>query len=193
MNKEEENNPEDQTPTPEVGIQPNQQDIDDPTPSEQTDDELLKTKLEDAYGKQEHLQGKYLRAVADLENTRKRAIRDREDTANRTRTQIISDLLPVMDAFKLGLMEAEKTDDAKQVVKGFTMAISQFESVLTEYGLVSIEPGDKPFDPKLHDAIGYEDVDNLEDGIVVKTVRCGYMLKDKLIRPATVILSKKIE
>ena len=183
MNKNDEKNDEIESPIQENA---NDHDLD----SIEHGEDLLKSKLEEAFEKQEHLQGKYLRAVADLENARKRAIREREDAANRIKTQIISDLLPVMDAFKLGLLEAEKSENGMQVVEGFNLVISQFKSILGDYGLLSIDPVGKPFDPKEHDAIGYEETELDEAGIVVKTVRCGYTLKNKLVRAATVVLSK---
>ena len=75
---------------------------------EENAQEILETKLSEAYGKQDDLQNKYLRVHADLENIKKRAIREREDAVQRTRSQLISDLLPIIDSFKMGLYEASK-------------------------------------------------------------------------------------
>ena len=154
-------------------------------------DRILKAKLDEAYGLQEDLKGKYLRSVADLDNLRKRSIRDREDAVLRTRAQIIGDLLPVIDAFQLGLSEAQKNKDAESVVAGFSMAMKQMNSVLGEFGLSVINPSNEEFDPKLHEAIGYEDSPDHDEGMVLKCVRVGYRIRDQLLRPATVILSKK--
>ena len=77
-------------------------------------------KLEKAYAQNESIQNKYLRAVADLENLRKRMIRERDDAIQRTKIQIFNDLLPVLDSFKLGLTEAQKSDEGKEVVHGFS-------------------------------------------------------------------------
>ena len=153
-------------------------------------DAILKNKLDEAYGIQEDLKGKYLRSVADLENLRKRSIRDREDAVLRTRAQIIGDLLPVLDAFQLGLNEAQKNKETESVVAGFSMAMKQMNNVLGEFGLKLIDPSNGEFDPKLHEAIGYEDSDEYEEGMVLKCVRVGYQIRDQLLRPATVILSK---
>ena len=159
-----------------------------------TNDEVknrLEAKLSDAYGKQDDLQNKYLRVHADLENLKKRSIKEREDAVHRTRSQLISDLLPSIDAFKMGLSEAEKHTNAKEFVEGFGMAMKQMNNVLDEYGLVVLEPTEQEFDPKYHEAINYEINEDLDEGTVIKTIRCGYRLGDKLLRPATVILSKK--
>ena len=153
--------------------------------------ERLETKLSEAYGKQDDLQNKYLRVHADLENIKKRAIREREDAVQRTRFQLISDLLPIIDSFKMGLSEASKHIEAKNYVEGFAMATNQLENLLNEYGLSVIEPTNEIFDPKSHEAISYEESEGLEDGVVIKTIRSGYKLGEKLLRPASVVLSKK--
>jgi molecular chaperone GrpE len=152
----------------------------------------LKSKLDDAYGKQDDLKGKYMRAVADLENLRKRSIRDREEAVQRTRSQIISDLLPVMDAFQLGFVEAKKHEQTANLVEGFSMAMTQMETTLSEYGLKVIDPTGEVFDAKLHEAIGYEESDDCEEGHVITTVRTGYRISERLLRPASVILAKPL-
>ena len=158
---------------------------------EESAQERLETKLSEAYGKQDNLQNKYLRVHADLENIKKRAIREREDAVQRTRSQLISDLLPIIDSFKMGLSEASKHIEAKKYVEGFAMATNQLENLLNEYGLSVIEPTNEIFDPKSHEAISYEESAGLEDGVVIKTIRSGYKLGEKLLRPASVVLSKK--
>ena len=150
----------------------------------------LQTKLDDAYGKQDDLKSKYLRAVADLENVRKRSIRDREDAVQRTRTQVIGDLLPALDAFQLGFAEAQKHEDASKFVEGFSMAVSLMEKTLSEYGLAVIDPQGESFDAKYHEAIGYEEKSDCEEGTVINTIRIGYRIGENLLRPATVILAK---
>lgn len=150
----------------------------------------LKSKLDDAYGKQDDLKTKYLRAVADLENVRKRSIRDREDAIQRTRSQIISDLLPVIDAFQLGYAEAKKHEQTSNFAEGFAMAMSLMDTTLSEYGLTAINPVGEPFDAKLHEAIGYEEKDDCLEGEIIRNVRTGYRIGERLLRPATVILAK---
>jgi len=148
----------------------------------------LKKKLESAYGSQETLKEKYLRSLAELENIRKRSVRDREESIIRTRRQILEDLLPALDAFKLGLAESLKTDPDGVLVKGFVMAVDQLESILGEYGLMPIDPVGELFDPLFHEAISYELAK--EDGVVLKTIRTGYKIKEQVIRPSSVIVSK---
>ena len=151
----------------------------------------IEKRLSEAYSKNEDLQTKYLRTFADLENLKKRSIRDREESIKRARQQLIEDLLPVIDAFKMGMDEAIKADPDGPIVNGFNMAINQMEKVLEEYGLVCIEEIGGAFDPKFQEAIGYEQGD--EDDVVLKIIRKGYRLKEHLIRPASVIVSQKAD
>ena len=145
------------------------------------------------YGKHDDIQNKYLRVHADLENIKKRSIREREDAVLRTRSQLITDILPVLDAFQMGINEASKEEEEMTYIEGFKMAVKQLESVLGEYGLVLIDPKEESFDPKFHEAIGFEEDNEYEMDIVIKTVRNGYRLGDKLLRPASVILNKTKE
>jgi len=151
----------------------------------------MEKRLTEAYSKNEDLQSKYLRAFADLENLKKRSIRDREEAIKRARLQLLEDLLPVIDAFKMGMDEATKADPTSPIVNGFKMAIIQMEKTLDEYGLVCIDEVGGLFDPKLQEAISYENGE--QDDLVVKIIRKGYRLKDHLIRPASVIVSRKVE
>jgi molecular chaperone GrpE len=170
--------------------QKNSSDLEDQSHDEEQKDKRIEAKLNEAYGKQDDLQNKYLRVHADLENLKKRAIKEREDAVQRTRSQLISDLLPIIDAFQMGLTEATKHEGATEIVEGFAMAMKQMHSTLDSYGLIVLEPEKDEFDPKFHEAINYEVNNDLEEGTVVKTIRCGYRLGDKLLRPASVILSK---
>ena len=162
--------------------------VEEPTP-----ENLLISKLDKVYGENEDIKAKYLRALADLENLRKRSLKDREDAINRTKAQMLGDLLPVLDAFELGMIEAEKTEESESLFAGFSMAVKQMESILQEYGLSKIDPTGNKFDPALHDAMGYENNDELEEGTVIRSIRKGYMIKDTLLRPASVMVARKEE
>ena len=184
MKTGEENKPTDK----EDSLMPPKESVEDSLDSGNT--EALSSQLEKAYSENESIQNKYLRSMADLENLRKRSIRDREDAVTRTRIQLFSDLLPVIDSFKLGLMEAEKTESGKEIALGFSLAMNQFEEAMKEYGLEIIEPSNVEFDPSIHEAIGYEDSSEHKEGMVFKCIRSGYRLKSNLLRPASVILTK---
>jgi len=146
-------------------------------------------KVTETYADNEALKEKYIRALADIDNLRKRSIRERDEAITRTRRRLIEDLLPAIDAFKLGLNEAQKVDPEGPVYNGFNMAVSQLDSILSEYGLMTLEPTGDLFDPSLHDAIRHEDSDS-EEGIILQTIRPGFRLGESLLRPASVVVSK---
>lgn len=150
----------------------------------------MQGKLEEAYGKRDELQNKYLRAAAELDNLRKRSVRDREEIASRTRANIIGDLLPAVDAFRLGLQDAQNREEANSVVEGFAMVMTQMESILGEHGLSLVDATGQPFDTSLHEAVSHEASEDIEEGHVIYTVRTGYKLGDRLLRPAAVVISK---
>lgn len=146
-------------------------------------------KVTETYADNEALKEKYIRALADIDNLRKRSTKEREEAVTRTRNRLIEDLLPAIDAFKLGLSEAQKVDSDGPVYHGFNMAVSQLDSILSEYGLVTLEPTGDIFDPSLHDAIRHEESDS-EEGTILQTIRPGFRLGESLLRPASVVVSK---
>jgi len=152
-------------------------------------DDRISKKVSDTYAENELLQTKYLRALADIDNLRKRSIREREEAVIRTRSQLVEDLLPAIDAFKLGLNEARKVDPDGPVFSGFNMAVNQLESIMAEYGLVTLDPTGETFDPSLHDAIRHEESDS-EEGTILQTIRLGFRLGETLLRPASVVVAK---
>ena len=152
----------------------------------------MQIRLEEAYGKRDELQNKYLRAAAELDNLRKRSAREREEVASRTRTNIIGDLLPAVDAFRLGLEDAQTREEAKGVVEGFAMVMTQLETILGEHGLSLVDPVGQPFDHNLHEAVARKKSDDVEEGIVLSTMRVGYKLGGRLLRPAAVVISKGV-
>jgi molecular chaperone GrpE len=131
-----------------------------------------------------------LRAAADLENFRKRMIREKEDAIRFANAGLLEKLLPILDNFQLGL-DAAATDTAAQgIVSGFSMVHRQLGDFLIACGLQPIEATGQPFDPKLHDALGHESDPAQADGVVLKQTRRGYKLADRLIRPSSVIVNK---
>ena len=164
----------------------------EPEDSQKDPEDRVQARLEEAYGKRDELQNKYLRAVAELDNLRKRAARDREEISTRIKANLIGDLLPTMDAFRLGMEDARKREEAKGVVDGFAMVLTQFESVLGENGLSLIDPCGEPFDPNLHEAVARENSEDVDEGLVLSTVRVGYKLGERLLRPAAVVISEGV-
>ena len=131
-----------------------------------------------------------LRDRADLENTRKRLQREKEEAVKYANASLLERLLPVVDNFELGLMAARQAPEAGAVVNGMAMVQKQLESFLSENGMQSLAVEGEKFDPNLHDALGEEPSADVPEGHVIRVQRKGYKLKDRLLRPASVFVSK---
>ncbi|HLB32628.1 MAG TPA: nucleotide exchange factor GrpE [Chthoniobacterales bacterium] len=133
-----------------------------------------------------------LRAVADLENYRKRMIREKEESLRYANSSLLEKLLPILDNFELGLAAAKTNADAgaMSILNGLSMVQRQLNDFLKEQGLHAIDAEGQPFDPKFHEALGQEASDTIAEGTVISQLRRGYRLADRLIRPASVMVSK---
>ncbi|AKC83810.1 hypothetical protein IMCC26134_00260 [Verrucomicrobia bacterium IMCC26134] len=133
---------------------------------------------------------RYLRSVADLENYRKRAIRDREDATHRSVTRVLEDLIPVLDTLEQGLAAAKAPNaDLKTLASGMEMLGVKLKGALAGHGLTEISPLGKPFDPNLHEAISQQPSSNVPADSVATVVRTGYSLNGRLVRAASVVVS----
>lgn len=131
-----------------------------------------------------------LRAAADLENYRKRMIREKEEAIRYANSSLLEKLLPILDNFELGLDAARGDAAAKGIVDGFSMVHRQLGDFLVSSGLQPIDAVGQPFDPKFHEALGHETDAAQADGIVLRQLRRGYRLSERLIRPSSVIVNK---
>lgn len=130
-----------------------------------------------------------LRTQADFENYRKRAVREKEEALKYANAAFLERLIPVLDNFEFGL-QAARAEGSKAVLVGFEMVSKQLEDFLTGCGVEAIDAEGKPFDHNLHEALGEEECATVPEGNVMRQLRKGYRLKDRLIRPATVFVSK---
>jgi len=130
-----------------------------------------------------------LRSQADLDNYRKRSAREKEEAIRYANASLIEDLLPVLDNFALGLDAAKQSEGGEAIVQGLGMVQRQFEDFLSNHGVRPIDALGQPFDPNLHEALGQETSDEVPEGQILRQARRGYRLRDRLIRPATVIVS----
>jgi molecular chaperone GrpE len=133
---------------------------------------------------------RYLRSVADLDNYRKRAVRDREDAAHRAATRILEDLIPVLDNLGHALNATRAANaDLKSLAGGVEMIVSQLKSALSAHGLAEVAPVGKPFDPNLHEAIAQQPSPEVPADHVAAVTRIGYTLNGRLVRAASVVVS----
>ena len=147
------------------------------------------SELEKAQNETKEMKGRYLRAVADLENYRKRITREKQDIIRTAAASVVEALLPVLDNMKLGLKSAEKHPEAKDVTSGFKMVDDQLKKSLSEQGLEELIPDGELFDPNLHECISHQPSEEVSENHVIETIRAGYRLNERLVRAASVIVS----
>ena len=153
--------------------------------SEDSPDQLTQLKAELAKYKDVAL-----RSVADLDNYRKRMAREKDDAIRYANTGFLERLIPILDNFELGLQAAKAGGGHSAVQDGMTMVSKQLQDFLTSCGVETIDATGQHFDPNLHEAIAQEQSAEIEEGFVIRQLRKGYRLKDRLIRPANVVVSK---
>jgi len=133
---------------------------------------------------------RYVRSVADLDNHRRRTIREKEELRQFAASRVLEDLLPVIDNLSLGLAAAKAPNaDIKTLVGGISMVAEQLKTSLANHGLKEVNPVGQPFDPNLHEAISQQPSADVAEGSVVTVVRPGFTLNGRLLRPASVIVS----
>jgi molecular chaperone GrpE len=128
------------------------------------------------------------RSQADFENYKKRASREKEEAIKYANSALLQQLVSIVDNFELGLAAAKSQGQESPIYSGMVLVQKQLNDLLAENGLESIEAEGKKFDPNLHEAIGHEPSEARE-GTVIRQARRGYRLKERLLRPARVVVS----
>lgn len=130
-----------------------------------------------------------LRARADLDNFRKRMIQEASETRRFANASLLEELLPVLDNFQFGLQAAEADAGAKNLLVGLNMVAGQFQAFLRDQGVEEIPAVGCPFDPNVHEAVGQQPSTEVPEGVIITQMRRGFKLRERLLRPATVIVS----
>ncbi|HEX7654019.1 MAG TPA: nucleotide exchange factor GrpE [Verrucomicrobiae bacterium] len=137
-----------------------------------------------------------LRTTADFDNFKKRAAREKVESAQYATASVLTKLLPVLDNFEMALAAATTQNAGGNLASfqsGVAMIQQQLKNVLVESGLEEVDAVGKPFDPNLHEAISQQESTEVPEGNVIQQVRKGFKLKERLLRPAAVIVAKKPE
>lgn len=134
-------------------------------------------------------QGRALRVQADFDNFRRRTQKEKEELAQYATSKLVGELLPVLDNFERAIATAPATPEFEAFNKGVNMIFQQLEGVLKSEGLAAMETVGQPFNPEYHQAIMQVESEEHEEGIVTEEVQKGYLLKDKVLRPAMVKVS----
>lgn len=129
-----------------------------------------------------------LRTAAEMDNLRKRTAREREEAIRYANQRLLEELLPVVDNFEMG-MQAASQDTSSMIYIGMDMVRRQLREFLSQQGVEEI-PTDHSFDPNLHEAVSQEECGAGPEGRILRVSRRGYKLRDRLLRPASVVVSK---
>jgi len=158
--------------------------------------ELTPEQLEDVKARaakaDEHWE-RLLRTTADLENFKKRAARERTEVAQAVTAALIQKILPVLDHFEMAqtATQTAQGDKLAALQAGIAMIQQQLKNTLAENGLEEIDATGKLFDPTWHEAVAQQTTADVPEGHVVQQLRKGYRLRDRLLRPAAVIVAKQ--
>lgn len=153
--------------------------------------EGLTQALEESRQQADSYRNDMLRAKAEQENFRKRMAREVENAHRYALERFLTELLPVKDSLELGLSAAESAQDVGSVREGVDLTLKMLGTALEKFGVAEIDPAGQAFNPDLHQAISMEDSDRAEPGTVTTVVQKGYLLNDRLIRPAMVIVARR--
>lgn len=133
---------------------------------------------------------KFLRTAADLENFRRRMVREKEDLRTTATGRVLEDIFPVLDTLGMAISAAKQPNaDLKSLVGGVEMVLTQLKTALANHGLKEINPAGQPFDPHQHEAISKQPSKDVKEEHVLTVVRTGYSLNGRLLRPASVVVS----
>jgi molecular chaperone GrpE len=153
-----------------------------PTSSEQDEDDSLQADLD-------RFRDLALRSQADFENYKKRAAREKEEAIKYANSALLEKLIAIVDNFELGLEAARGEGENSPVFSGMSMVLKQLMDFLADQGLQPIDATGQKFDPNLHEAIAHEPSADVPEGVVIRQTRRGYRMKDRLLRPSSVVVS----
>jgi molecular chaperone GrpE len=165
--------------------------LDAGTPDQLKVDQDLPAKLLEKEKEAEENYEKYLRSIAELENHKKFAAKERADLIRYNNENIIRDILPILDSLDRALDLAGTSKDVNAFMDGVRMIQEQLLNRLEKYGVRKIEAAGREFDPNLHEALLQVESDKHEDNHVVTEFEKGYLLNDRLLKPAKVSVSKR--
>ncbi len=152
--------------------------------------DALQRDLDQALAKADEHWKLYLGAHAEMENLRKRTERDVQNAHKFALERFFNELLPVRDSLELGLMAANSAVDVAQLREGMELTLKQLAAAMEKFGVCEVDPLNAKFDPHLHEAMAMAPIDQAEPNTVIQVVQKGYILNERLIRPAKVIVAQ---
>jgi len=154
----------------------------------------LEEKVEELQEQNNELEEKYLRAVADFENIKKRLEREKMQAVSYANEEFARDLLPVIDSMDFAAESVEKIEDndneyVKKIEEGIALTIEQFKKVMQKHGIELIDT-EEGFNPHFHNAVMQVESEEHEEGEIVQLLQKGYKIKERVLRPAMVSIAK---
>ena len=150
----------------------------------------LEEQLNAALVERDQFKDKWARALADLENYRRRVQREMEEDRKYAAMPMLKSLLPAFDGFDRALQAASISKNTDELIKGIQLTVKQLETALNGFGAKSIPAVGLPFDPNMHEAISQMPSAEHPPMTVLHDVERGYMLHDRVVRPSKVIVAK---
>jgi len=130
------------------------------------------------------------RTQAEMDNLRKRTLRDIENAHKYALEKFITELLPVLDSLELGIQASLATTDITTLREGMDLTLKKFSDSLEKFGALVINPEGEKFNPEKHDAVSMTEAQELEPGMIIAVLQKGYELNGRLVRPAMVVVAK---
>jgi len=152
--------------------------------------EELKKRAEEKEKEAREHHDRLLRMAADFDNYKKRAAKEKEEWIKFANEDLIRSILPFIDNLERAVNHSEKTKDAQTLTEGIKLTLQQLLQALSKFGVSPIESVGKPFDPSMHEAMMVVESSQHEPNRVVEEFQKGYLLNDRLLRAATVSVSK---
>ncbi|MCX8117034.1 MAG: nucleotide exchange factor GrpE [Desulfobacterota bacterium] len=156
------------------------------------DIEELKRRLEEKEREAKENLDRLLRVAADFENYKKRTVKEREEWTKFANEDLIRAILPFIDNLERAVNHAEKVADAGVLIEGVRLTLKEIHRTLNRFGLTAFDSVGQPFDPERHEAMLMVETDQHEPNRVVEEFQKGYLLNERLLRPATVSVSKPL-
>jgi len=153
--------------------------------------EELKKQLAQKEQELNEMKEKVLRLAAELENFKKRIQKEKEDHMRYALETFARELLPFLDNLERAISAAKETKDIDKLLEGLDLTLSGYFKTLEKFGLKPFVALGERFDPNIHEALGVEENEEVDENTVVKELLKGYKLHDRVLRPAMVVVSKK--
>lgn len=151
---------------------------------------VMEEKLAQAEASLKDANDRMLRSSAELENFKKRTARETEEFRKYANEAFVKQLLPVLDNLERAVDSAGTCETGDTIVEGVRMTLSEIASVFEKFHIKAVDAADKPFDPAFHMAVAQEETDAVAPNTVLNVFQAGYVMHDRLIRPAMVSVSK---